>query len=193
MPGMNPSTPTSRKTTPISAAADCTGVRSLIVTSLSAKSRPAGRSFCGRGIPRAVAVKHHFAGGEGAAASSLRGGATLLGECRRLPRVDIPRTGDPRPRNSTREVQMRLFAHLSYANVIATLALFLALGGTAVAGTRMLLTGADIQDHSLTGADIKKGSIGAEVLSRLTIRELRSAKGARGATGAAGRDGSSGA
>ena len=87
---------------------------------------------------------------------------------------------------------MRVFAHLSYANVIATLALFLALGGTAVAGTRMLLTGADVQDHSLTGADIKNGSVGAGALSRLAIRELTGATGARGATGPAGSAGAAG-
>jgi hypothetical protein len=87
---------------------------------------------------------------------------------------------------------MRLFAHLSYANVMATLALFIALGGTAVAGTRMLLTGANVQDHSLTGADIKNGSVGANVLSRLAIRELTGAKGKRGPTGAAGPAGAAG-
>ena len=48
-------------------------------------------------------------------------------------------------------------------NVVAFLALFIALGGTAVAA-RPLLTGADIQDESLTGSDIADGSLaGADV------------------------------
>lgn len=87
---------------------------------------------------------------------------------------------------------MRLLSHLSYANVIATLALFLALGGTAVAGTRLFVTGADVQDHSLTGIDLKKGSVGASVLSPGAIRALTGARGATGAAGARGSDGAAG-
>jgi hypothetical protein len=55
---------------------------------------------------------------------------------------------------------------LSHArgNIVAYLALFLALGGTAVAA-RPLLTGADVQDGSLTGADIQNDSLtGSNVL-----------------------------
>lgn len=87
---------------------------------------------------------------------------------------------------------MRLLSHLSYANVIATLALFLALGGTAVAGTRMLLTGADIQDHSLTGVDLKNGSVGTSVFKKSALRALAGPKGARGATGSSGATGAAG-
>ncbi len=91
---------------------------------------------------------------------------------------------------------MRLVTRLSYANVMATLALFIALGGTAVAGTRLIITGADVQDRSLTGADIADGSLGARALSRLAIRELTGPRGPRGAAGdvgATGRDGATGA
>jgi collagen type I alpha len=84
---------------------------------------------------------------------------------------------------------MRVFRHLTYANVIATVALFLALGGTAAAGAHLLITGADVQDHSLTGADFRHGSLGAGAFSKLAIREL---KGNRGATGANGLPGSAG-
>jgi len=88
---------------------------------------------------------------------------------------------------------MRLFPHLSYANVIATLALFLALGGTAVAGTRVLFTGADVQDHSLTGADIKDDSVGLSVFGKNALRGLAGPRGARGATGSPGAAGVAGA
>jgi hypothetical protein len=44
-------------------------------------------------------------------------------------------------------------------NGIAYLALFLALGGTAFAAGGKLLTGAEIQDDSLTGADIVESSL----------------------------------
>ena len=72
---------------------------------------------------------------------------------------------------------MRALSHLSYANVIATLALFLALGGTAVAGTRVFVTGADVRDHSLTGVDFRNGSVGANVLSPAALLRLKRPKG----------------
>ena len=87
---------------------------------------------------------------------------------------------------------MRFLSHLTYANVIATAALFLALGGTAAAGAQLLVTGADVQDHSLTGADIKHGSLGAGVFSKLAIRELKGDRGARGVSGASGASGPQG-
>ena len=43
-------------------------------------------------------------------------------------------------------------------NVVAYLALFLALSGTALAA-KPLLTGADIQDNSITGADVQESSL----------------------------------
>lgn len=91
---------------------------------------------------------------------------------------------------------MRVFQRLSYANVIATLALFVALGGTAVAGTQLLVTGRNVKDGSLTGADIKAGSLGARTLSPKARRTFKGNTGARGATGAqgpAGLQGPSGA
>ncbi len=44
-------------------------------------------------------------------------------------------------------------SRLSYANVVSTLALFMAMGGTALAVNEW--TGANIQDETLTGADIR--------------------------------------
>lgn len=56
---------------------------------------------------------------------------------------------------------------LSYANVMATVALFIALGGSSYAAVEITgkdvrngsLTGADIRDHSLTAADVETGSL----------------------------------
>jgi hypothetical protein len=49
------------------------------------------------------------------------------------------------------------------SNLIAYLALFLALGGSAMAA-KPLITGTDIQDESITGADVHDGSLtGADI------------------------------
>jgi len=55
-------------------------------------------------------------------------------------------------------------------HVVAYLALFVALGGTAVAAKPMI-TGADIQDASLTGADVENDSLtGADILESSLAR-----------------------
>jgi hypothetical protein len=46
---------------------------------------------------------------------------------------------------------------LTYSNVVATLALFVALGGSSYAA--ITITGRDVQDESLTGADVKNSSL----------------------------------
>ncbi len=89
---------------------------------------------------------------------------------------------------------------LSYANVMATLAIFIALGGGALAalripansiGTKQLkrsavtgikvkaatLTGANIKPQSLTGEDIKPGSLSPEVLPHFGLANLLGASG----------------
>ncbi len=56
----------------------------------------------------------------------------------------------------------RIRSWITYANVTATLALFLALGGTSYA---LIVNGALVQDESLTGADIKNNTLtGADIL-----------------------------
>src|SRR6266550_7683954 len=85
-----------------------------------------------------------------------------------------------------------MLSHIRYANVTATLALFVALGGTATAASRLLITGADVQNHSLSGADIKSHSVGTRVLNKAATRHLRGAKGARGRRGAHGLPGAPG-
>ena len=91
---------------------------------------------------------------------------------------------------------------LTYANVAASLALFLAVGGTAVAGAQTLITGKDVADHSLTGldianhslsgSDIKPGSLGSGVFSDAALANLKGSDGAAGAPGAPGAPGANG-
>ena len=61
---------------------------------------------------------------------------------------------DPRPE---RPMLDRLRRRLSYANVVATLALFIALGGSSYAA--LTITGKNVRDGSLTGKDIKRNSL----------------------------------
>ena len=51
----------------------------------------------------------------------------------------------------------RLRGRLSYANVVATLALFIALGGSSYAA--LTVTGNNVRNGSLTGKDIKRNSL----------------------------------
>jgi hypothetical protein len=70
----------------------------------------------------------------------------------------------------------RLRSHLSYANVMATVAVFIALGGSSYAALQ--LTGRDIKNASLTGRDVKSNSLGGRQIkeSRLgTVRRARNA------------------
>jgi len=79
----------------------------------------------------------------------------------------------------------RLRRAASYANVMATVAVFVALGGTSYAALQ--LTGRDIEDGSLTARDIKRNSLGAKSIkeSRLgTVRRARNAARLNGVTAA---------
>jgi hypothetical protein len=72
---------------------------------------------------------------------------------------------------------------LTYSNVTATLALFIALGGSAYAAVE--ITGRDVVDGSLTGKDIKKKSV--------SLDRLRSVpKGPQGVAGPKGDPGPAG-
>ena len=75
---------------------------------------------------------------------------------------------------------------LTYANVLATLALFVALGGGAYAAT--LITGKQIKDGSITSADIKNGSLIA-----LDFKAGQLKTGPAGPAGPAGTAGTPGA
>lgn len=88
--------------------------------------------------------------------------------------------------------------HLSYANVMASVAVFIALGGTSYAAIKV--TGKNVKDSSLTGRDIRNSSLtGSDVRDRsLLSRDFRDGQlpagppGAQGAQGAPGRDGADG-
>jgi hypothetical protein len=110
----------------------------------------------------------------------------------------------------------RLRPHLSYANVMATIAVFVAFGGSAVAAAT--ITGRNIQDGTVTGHDVKTGTLQSSDVKDGTLRKqdflpgvlssagslttpLGQAEGAtgpqgpqgeRGATGPAGKDGTNG-
>jgi hypothetical protein len=94
----------------------------------------------------------------------------------------------------------RLLSRLSYANVVATLALFLALstGGAWAASTlisgskikRGTITGKQVKDGSLTGVDLAKGSVTADRLSAGVLTQ--GAKGDAGAKGDIGQKGDTG-
>src|SRR5215216_3005785 len=75
--------------------------------------------------------------------------------------------------------------------LIASLALFVALGSTAVAG--VIVTGAEVKDGSLSGRDVKDGSLGARKLSPGVQALLKSGlQGPAGVPGLDGRDGPQG-
>jgi hypothetical protein len=91
----------------------------------------------------------------------------------------------------------RLGRHLTLANVVACLCLFVVLGGTAVAqDVARLITGKQVKDRSLSAADIRKGSLtGAEVKDgSLSAADIRGGvAGPRGEQGPAGPAGPKGA
>ena len=76
---------------------------------------------------------------------------------------------------------------LTYANVVATLALFLALSGGSALAASKLITGSQIAKGTITGANVKNGSL----LSK-DFKKGQLPKGATGATGAAGAAGAAG-
>lgn len=70
----------------------------------------------------------------------------------------------------------RIVSKLSYANVVATIALFVALGGTTIAATK--LHGSQIKRGTVTGKQVKSGSIPGADLRRdsITGRQVNEAK-----------------
>ena len=98
--------------------------------------------------------------------------------------------------------------HLSYANVMATVAVFIALGGGSYAAIKVTgknvkdgsLTGADIKNSALGGSDIRAGAIKSDDVANgsLLQRDFAAgqlpagAQGPRGDTGATGPKGEQG-
>lgn len=89
-----------------------------------------------------------------------------------------------------RRVVARL-VRVSPAMVIAMLALFVALTGTAVATTSALITGKQIKNSSITGLDVKNKSLTPKDF-RGSVRGPRGLRGPAGAAGAPGAQGAPG-
>jgi len=97
----------------------------------------------------------------------------------------------------------RLARQLTYANVVASLALFLVLGGgSAYAAKRLIggreiarnaITSAKVRDGSLTSADVRDGSLTAKDFKRGVLPSGSGAAGSHGANGTDGAAGSTGA
>jgi hypothetical protein len=90
----------------------------------------------------------------------------------------------------------RLFRLPSPAIVIAMIALLIATAGTAY-GVKSVkhypeFNGVDIIDHSLSGRDVKNGSLFAANLNSSVLRKFRGQRGAQGAQGIQGPQGTAG-
>jgi hypothetical protein len=70
---------------------------------------------------------------------------------------------------------MRLFRHLTFSNVIAMLALFIALGGAAYAGSK--INGKTIVNKSIGGGKLKNETITANKIKKGTITSAQIAPG----------------
>lgn len=89
-------------------------------------------------------------------------------------------------------LQGTIRSRMSYANVMATIAVFIALGGSSYAAIKV--TGKNVKDSSLTGRDVKNSSLtGSDVKDRSLLskdfKEGQLPAGPAGAPGAPGRDG----
>ena len=78
----------------------------------------------------------------------------------------------------------------SHATAVAYLALFVALGGSAYAAAT--ISGAQIEDGTVTGRDVKNRSLSARELSPKAIASLASRPGPQGAPGVPGPQGDKG-
>jgi hypothetical protein len=85
-----------------------------------------------------------------------------------------------------------LRSRLTYANVMATVAVFIALGGSSYAAIKV--TGRDVKDGSLTGADIRNRSLTAADVKdgSLLARSFKPGQLPKGDTGAQGPRGDTG-
>lgn len=75
---------------------------------------------------------------------------------------------------------------LTYANVVATLCLFLILGTGAAFGAKKLINGAKIKPHTITGKQVKNGSLTSAAFAGGIPAGSAGPAGATGPTGPAG-------
>ncbi len=89
----------------------------------------------------------------------------------------------------------RFAGHLTYANVVATVALFVALGGGAYAALRLPRNSvgtAQLKNNAVTPRKVKNGSLTLRDLAPAQVASLKGAQGPPGATGATGSQGPTG-
>ena len=89
----------------------------------------------------------------------------------------------------------RFVGHLTYANVVATAALFVALGGGAYAAFRVPRNSvgtAQIKNNAVTPRKVRNGSLTLKDFAPGQVTQLKGAPGAPGATGATGPMGQQG-
>ncbi|MBS1887553.1 MAG: hypothetical protein JSU06_10230 [Actinobacteria bacterium] len=67
-----------------------------------------------------------------------------------------------------------LTRHLTYANLIATTALFIAIGGSSYAAIK--ISGRDIRQHSIGAAQIRKNSLGGGVIKESKLGTVPKAR-----------------
>jgi hypothetical protein len=79
----------------------------------------------------------------------------------------------------------------SPATVLASIAVFAVLAGSATAASS-LISGKEIKKGTITGKQIKNKSLSIKELSKGAVKKLRGATGPRGATGARGERGEKG-
>jgi hypothetical protein len=70
----------------------------------------------------------------------------------------------------------RLRRHFTYANLMATLAVFIALGGSSYAALN--LTGRDVKDGSLTYRELKRNTLGGTRIKESLLRKVPRARNA---------------
>jgi hypothetical protein len=89
----------------------------------------------------------------------------------------------------------RLRARLTYANVMATVAVFIALGGSSYAALNLpknAVGAAQLKTGSVRASEVKNGSLGAGELTRKARASLRGQQGATGLQGPKGDKGDKG-
>jgi hypothetical protein len=92
-------------------------------------------------------------------------------------------------------IAARLRPHLSYANVMATIAVFLALGGVGYAATALpknSVGAPQIKRGGVASSEVKNGSLKRVDFSKSALASLTGAKGDSGAKGAKGDAGPKG-
>jgi hypothetical protein len=90
----------------------------------------------------------------------------------------------------------RLRAHLTYANVVATIAVFIALGGSSYAALKLprnSVGSEQLKPNSITSAKVKGGSLGTTDLKASARSLLRGRRGPQGVQGPQGTTGKTGA